>query len=77
MNIPHELIWTRITGDFTGLGMAGSTLYSFDSVTDRLHAISTTTGATVGATIDMGLNNQGTIVFTSASLDLISGLTYD
>ena len=77
INKTETLLKDHFTGNFTGLGFAGTTLYAFGALTDMLYPLSTATGSVVGLPVTMGVADLGTVVFTPASIEKISNTNYD
>ena len=77
VNQTETLLKDHLIGDFTGLGFAGSMLYSFGAVSDRLYTMSTDTGAITNLGVNLGVQDLGTIVLTPVSAEKASVSHYD
>ncbi len=77
VNQTETLLKNHVIGNFTGMGFAGSTLYAFGSVTDKLYPISTANGSITGLGISMGVQNLGTVVFSPSAAETTGLANYD
>ncbi len=73
----ETLLKDHLIGNFTGMGFAGSTLYSFGAVTDKLYSLNQANGSINGTGVSVGATDLGTIVLTPAASDIAAVSSFD